>query len=97
MPLSFEPGEALPVRLSHEIVLIDGVTVTVKVAHMWPCHSRMPFVPAYPRERQEVVFDGHDRAFAFYKGACTRGIYDNMKTAVDAIILGKERTYHWRS
>jgi hypothetical protein len=25
------------------------------------------------------VFDAHDRAFAFFRGACTRGIYDNMK------------------
>ena len=44
------------------------------------CHSRMPFVRAYPRESQEMVFDAHDRAFAFFKGACQRGIYDNMQT-----------------
>ena len=49
------------------------------------CHTRMFFVRAYPREMQEMVFDAHDRAFAFFRGACTRGIYDNMKTAVDAI------------
>ena len=52
----------------------------VKVAHMRLCHSRMPFVRAYPRESQEMVFDAHDRAFAFFKGACTRGIYDNLWT-----------------
>ena len=78
------------------MVLIDGVTVTVKVAHMRLCHSRMPFVRAYPRETQEMVFDAHDRAFAFYKGACTRGIYDNMKTAVDTVFVGKERAYNRR-
>jgi hypothetical protein len=60
------------------------------------CHSRMLFVRAYPRESQEMVFDAHDRAFAFFKGACTRGIYDNMKTAVDAIFVGKERAYNRR-
>ena len=38
-------------------------------------------VRAYPRERKEIVFDAHERAFAFVKGACERGIYDNMKTA----------------
>ena len=67
------------------------MTVTVKVAHVRLCHSRMLFVRAYPRETQEMVFDAHDRAFAFFKGACTRGIYDNMKTAVEAIFVGKER------
>ena len=96
MPLSFAPGEAYQFDWSHEIVLLDGVTTTVKVAHMRLCHSRMPFVRAYPRESQEMVFDAHDRAFAFFKGACTRGIYDNMKTAVDAIFVGKERAYNRR-
>ena len=43
-----------------------------------------------------MVFDAHDRAFAFFKGACTRGIYDNMKTAVDAIFIGRERAYNRR-
>jgi hypothetical protein len=76
-----------------QVVLIAGATVTVKVAHVRLCHSRMLFVRAYPRETQEMVFDAHDRAFAFFKGACTRGIYDNMKTAVDAIFIGKERAY----
>ena len=68
---------------------MDGVTVTVKVAHMRLCHSRMFFVRAYPRESQEMVFDAHDRAFAFFRGACTRGIYDNMKTAVAGGRLGE--------
>ena len=56
----------------------------------------MLFVRAYPRESQEMVFDAHNRAFAFFKGACTRGIYDNMKTAVDAILVGKARDYNRR-
>src|SRR5690606_29903863 len=96
IPLSFAPGEAYQFDWSHEIVLLDGVTTTVKVAHMRLCHSRMFFVRAYPRESQEMVFDAHDRAFAFFRGACTRGIYDNMKTAVDAIFIGKERRYNRR-
>ncbi len=41
---------------------------------------------------QEMVFDAHDWAFALFKGACGRGIYDNMKTAVDAIFVGKNST-----
>ena len=96
VPLIFEPGEAYQFDWSHEIVVLNGVTVTVKVAHVRLCHSRMLFVRAYPRESQEMVFDAHDRAFAFFKGACTRGIYDNMKTAVETIFVGKERAYNRR-
>ncbi|HEY5216238.1 MAG TPA: IS21 family transposase [Pseudolabrys sp.] len=96
VPLSFEPGEAYQFDWSHEIVLLDGVTTIVKVAHMRLCHSRMIFVRAYPRETQEMVFDAHERAFSFFKGACTRGIYDNMKTAVETIFVGKERKFNRR-
>jgi transposase len=96
VPLSFAPGEAYQFDWSHEVVLINGTTVTLKVAHVRLCHSRMLFVRAYPRETQEMVFDAHDRAFAFFKGACTRGIYDNMKTAVDTIFVGRERAYNRR-
>jgi transposase len=96
VPLSFAPGEAYQFDWSHEVVLIAGTTVTVKVAHVRLCHSRMLFVRAYPRETQEMVFDAHNRAFAFFKGTCTRGIYDNMKTAVDAVFLGKDRQYNRR-
>ena len=96
VPLSFAPGEAYQFDWSHEVVLLSGVTVTVKVAHVRLCHSRMLFVRAYPRETQEMVFDAHDRAFALFKGTCQRGIYDNMKTAVTTILVGKERLYNRR-
>jgi transposase len=96
VPLSFAAGEAYQFDWSHEVVLINGTTVMVKVAHMRLCHSRMLFVRAYPRESQEMVFDAHDRAFAFFKGSCRRGIYDNMKTAVEAIFIGKQRAYNRR-
>ena len=96
VPLSFAPGEAYQFDWSHEIVVLNGVTVTVKVAHIRLCHSRMMFVRAYPRETQEMVFDAHERGFAFFKGACTRGIYDNMKTAVETVFVGKDRQYNRR-
>ena len=96
VPLTFAPGEAYQFDWSHEIVVMNGVTTIVKVAHVRLCHSRMMFVRAYPRETQEMVFDAHERAFAFFKGACTRGIYDNMKTAVETIFVGKDRQYNRR-
>jgi len=96
VPLSFAPGEAYQFDWSHEVVLLNGVTVTVKVAHVRLCHSRMLYVRAYPRETQEMVFDAHDRAFALFKGTCGRGIYDNMKTAVETVFVGKHRLYNRR-
>src|SRR6266550_871616 len=94
--LSFAPGEAYQFDWSHEVVLINGTTVTVKVAHVRLCYSRMLFVRAYPRDTQEMVFEAHDRAFALFKGTCGRGIYDNMKTAVETVLIGKDRQYNRR-
>jgi hypothetical protein len=56
VPLSFAPGEAYQFDWSHEVVLINGTTVTVKVAHVRLCHSRMLFVRAQPRLR---LLQGH--------------------------------------
>jgi len=50
VPLTFAPGEAYQFDWSHEIVVMNGVTTTVKVAHVRLCHSRMMFVRADPRE-----------------------------------------------
>ena len=96
VPLSFAAGEAFQFDWSHEMALLDGVAVTVKVAQVRLCHSRMLFVRAYLREAQEMVFDAHEKAFAFFKGTPQRGIYDNMKTAVDAVFAGKERKFNRR-
>jgi hypothetical protein len=43
------------------------------------------------------VFDAREKAFAFFRGTCWRGVYDNMRTAVDAVFIGKERQFNRRS
>ena len=96
VPMSFAPGEAYQFDWSHETITLQGLPLTVKAAHMKLSYSRMPFVRVYFRETQELVFDAHDKAFVFYGGACRRGIYDNMKTAVEAIFVGKARQYNRR-
>ena len=96
IPLSFEPGDAFQFDWSHETVQLDSVTTAIKVAHIRLSHSRFFLVVAYLRESQEMVFDAHNRAFAFFGGACRRGLYDNMKTAVTRILRGKERDFNRR-
>lgn len=96
VPLYFEPGEAYQFDWSHDDIELDGVPQRVKVAHFKLCHSRMPFVIAYARETQEMVFDAHAKAMSFFGGVTKRGIYDNLKTAVDAIVVGKERRFNPR-
>ena len=96
IPLLFRPGEAYQFDWSHEDVEISGKPMRVKVAHVRLCASRVMYVRAYPRETQEMLFDAHARAFAFFGGVPTRGIYDNMKTAVTSVFTGKERVFNRR-
>ena len=91
VPLEFDPGEAYQFDWSHETVVLDGMPMTVKAAQFTLCYSRMPFIRCYPRETQEMVFDAHDRAFAAFGGSCGIGIYDNMSTAVERVLIGKDR------
>ena len=96
VPLVFAPVEAYQFDWSHEQVVRAGKTARVKAAHLRVCHSRMILVQRYPRESQERVFDAHEGAFRFFAGVCHRGIYDNMKTAVNTVFIGKEREYNER-
>ena len=96
VPLLFAPGEAFQFDFSHEDVEIAGQPLRVKVAHVRLCASRAIYLRAYPRETQEMVFDAHQRAFVFFGGVPIRGIYDNMKTAVDAVFVGKARVFNRR-
>jgi transposase len=96
VPLSFAPGEAYQFDWSEETVELGGVVQTVKVAHFRLCFSRFFFVMAYPRETQEMLFDAHGQAFTFFEGIPLRGIYDNMKTAIDTVFIGKDRKFNRR-
>jgi transposase len=94
VPLTFSPGEAYQFDWSYETVELGNLPQTVKVAHFRLCHSRLSFVVAYLRETQEMLFDAHDKAFAFFGGLPLRGIYDNLKTAIDTVFVGKDRQFN---
>jgi transposase len=94
VPLQFEPGEAYQFDWSHEKVLLGGVVTTIKLAHFRLSYSRKSFVTAFTREALEMLLEAHNRAFAFFGGACRKGIYDNMRTAVTKIKKGKDRDFN---
>lgn len=96
IPLSFDPGEAFQFDWSYEQIELGGVNVKIKIAQFRLCNSRMPFCVAYTRETLEMVLDAHIRAFSFFGGACRRGIYDNLKTVVTKVMMGKDRVFNRR-
>ena len=96
IPLEWDPGDAFQFDWSYEDVELGGVPVKVKVAHFRLCHSRKPYCVAYTRECLEMVLDAHIRAFEFFGGLCRRGIYDNLKTVVTKVLMGKDRVFNRR-
>ena len=96
VPLQFEPGEAHQFDWSEEQILIGGVWRKVMLAHLKLCFSRAFVVQAYPTQSHEMLFDAHTRAFTALGGIARRGIYDNMKTAVDKVKKGKSRIVNTR-
>ena len=41
-----------------------------------------------------MVLHAHNEAFEFFGGSPRRGIYDNMKTAIKKILVGKDRIFN---
>ncbi|MFM9928431.1 IS21 family transposase [Variovorax sp. H27-G14] len=96
VPLTFELGEAFQFDWSDEPLVVGGLYRKLQVAHMKLCASRAFFLVAYPSQGHEMLFDAHTRSFAALGGVARRGIYDNMKTAVDKVHKGKGRTVNAR-
>ena len=96
VPLTFAPGEAFQFDWSYEQIELGGHNVKIKLAHFRLCHSRAPFCIAYMRETLEMVLDAHVQAFQFFGGSCRKGIYDNLKTVVSKVLMGRERTFNRR-
>jgi transposase len=89
VPLKFELGEAFQFDWSEEGLVVGGIYHRMQVSHMKLCASRAFWLVAYPSQGHEMLFDAHTRSFAALGGVARRGIYDNMKTAVDKVQRGK--------
>ena len=96
VPLKFELGEAFQFDWSEEWLMVGGIHRKILAAHTKLCASRAFFLSAYPTQSHEMLFDAHTRAFTAMGGVPRRGIYDNMKTAVDKVCKGKGRVVNTR-
>jgi len=96
VPLAFELGEAFQFDWSEEGLVVGGIYYRMQVSHLKLCASRAFWLVAYPSQGHEMLFDAHTRSFAAMGGVARRGIYDNMKTAVDKVKKGKGRTVNKR-
>jgi transposase len=96
VPLLFGPGEAFQFDWSEDWAVIAGIRTKLQVAHFKLSHSRAFYLRAYLLQTHEMLFDAHNHAFRVLGGVPRRGIYDNMRTAVDKVRRGKLRDINSR-
>lgn len=96
VPLVFQPGEAFQFDWSEDWAVIGGRRVKLQAAHTKLSHSRAFAIRAYPLQTHEMLFDALAEAFRVLGGVPRRGIFDNMRTAVDRVGTGKVRQVNAR-
>jgi transposase len=94
--LAVATREALQFDWSEDWAVLGGERVKLQVAHTKLSHSKAFIVRAYPLQTHEMLFDALTEAFRVLGGIPRRGIFDNMKTAVDRIGSGKARQVNAR-
>lgn len=94
IPLDPELGLEAEVDWGRCHAVLDGVYTQLKMFCMRSKGSGKSFVQCFPCERQQALFEGHIRAFQFFGGVFSTLIYDNLSTAVEKILRGKDRKLH---
>ena len=89
-PLEHRPGTS-QVDFGAARVVIGGRQLKAYLFCLALPYSDTVFVKAFPTEALEAVQDGHNAAYAFFAGVPGTSLYDNMSTAVKAILKGPSR------
>ena len=96
VPLVFQPGEAFQFDWSEDWAMVGGKRVKLQAVHTKLSHSKAFVIRAYRLQTHEMLFDALAEAFRVLGGVPRRGIFDNMRTAVDRIGEGTARQVNAR-
>jgi transposase len=91
LPLAHAPGAEAQCDWGEAIVRIAGVEQAAQLFCLRLAYSLKPYVCAFPTARQECFFAGHVAAFQTFGGVPHRISYDNLTTAVQKVLLGRNR------
>jgi len=91
IPLEFGPGQDGQVDFGEAQVVIAGEVLVAQYLLLILGYSTLPFVMAFPHQRQEAFFEGHVAAFQFFGGVPRRLWYDNLTQAVQRVLEGHNR------
>ena len=86
-----ECGKEAEADWGEALAIVKGIRTPFHFFCMRPKFSGKPFVRAYPCERQQAFFDAHVHAFNFFGGVFPVLVYDNLKSAVEKVLTGRNR------
>ncbi len=92
LPLAYAPGAEAQCDWGDALVRIAGVEQMASLFCIRLAYSLKPFVCAFPAARQECFFAGHEAACALWGGVPRRITYDNLTSAVQTVLEGRNRT-----
>lgn len=91
IPLEFDPGADAQCDWGEAQVYMEDKLIPAQVFCMKLAYSGKPFVMAFPTQRQEAFFEGHQQAFHWFQGIPARVSYDNLTVAVQKVLRGRKR------
>lgn len=91
LPLEHEPLGRAQCDWTPVVVRINGQEVAGDLFLLRFSYSKAFYIRFYPHQRQEAFFDAHEHAFVFFGGVPSQILYDNLKTAVKKVLLGRRR------
>lgn len=91
IPLAYQPGQDAQADFYEAQVILAGSLITTQVCAVRLCYSKLPFVMAFPHERQEAFLEGLARACEFFEAVPARVTFDNPTTLVRRILEGHTR------
>ena len=91
VPQTHALGEEAEVDFGEFAHYVDGALVGCRMFVMRLSASGKAFHAPFFNESMETFLEGHARAFERFGGVPRRIRYDNLKTAVAAVLLGRDR------
>jgi len=89
--LAYRPGEDAQADFFGAQAIIAGRLTAVHVCAVRLCYSKLPFLVAFPHERQEAFLEGLEGGFRFFEGVPARISFDNPTTLVRKVLEGHSR------
>jgi transposase len=91
LPLEPDAGREAEIDWGEAMAVVNGERRKIKYFCLRSKYSGKHFVRCSFCERQQVFFDAHLQAFDFFGGIFPILIYDNLTTAVQKILRGRNR------